>query len=266
MDGVPGGGEGVEGVGGGGAGVAEGVEVVDEGEAAVLEGELRDGEDVLRLVEVVLAEAVGEGLGAGVADPGLVDVGDDLVAGGGLAEAGGVGLVAGGLLVALIAIEEAQGDVDGEAGGVVGAGTVVLAFEGGVGGSVGDGEAGVGFGGSDGGLGGGEVGTFGEGLLDEASAGSGDDGRDDLADDVEVFDRGFDADERLKLVTGLEKCDLVVGGVRLEASELEVEAFVVELAEVSGLVAVEADLDFVAVVLEAGVGELEGFLGDRASW
>ncbi len=119
MDGEPGVLVGVEGVEGGGAGVAEGVEVVDQRDAAVLEGELRDGEDVLRFVEVVSGEAVGEALGLGVADPGLVDVGDDLVVGGGLGEAGGVGLEAGGLLVALVAVEDAEGDVDVEADGVL---------------------------------------------------------------------------------------------------------------------------------------------------
>ena len=118
MDGEPGLLVGIERVEGGGAGIAEGVEVVDERDAAVLEGELGDGEDVFGLVEVVLAVAVGEALGLNVADPGLIDVGDDLVAGGGFGEAGGVGLEAGGVLVALVAIEDADGDVDGEAGRV----------------------------------------------------------------------------------------------------------------------------------------------------
>ncbi len=167
MDGEPGLLVGVEGVEGGGAGVAEGVEVVDEGDAAVLEGELGDGEDVFGLVEVVLAVAVGEALGLDVADPGLVDVGDDLVAGGGFGEAGGVGLEAGGGLVALVAIEDADGDVDVEAGGPLGAGEVELAFEGGVGGAVGDGEAGVGVGCSDAEAGCGVVGAIGERGLDE---------------------------------------------------------------------------------------------------
>ncbi len=82
VDGHPGLLVGVEGVGGDGAGVAQGVEIVDQGEAAVVVAELGDVEDVLRFVEVVAVVAVGEDLCVGVAGPGLVDVGDDLVAGG----------------------------------------------------------------------------------------------------------------------------------------------------------------------------------------
>ncbi len=63
MDGLPSGGVGVECCGGGGAGSAEGVQIVDEGEAAVIVCEAGDCEDVGRLVQVVLAEAVGEGAG-----------------------------------------------------------------------------------------------------------------------------------------------------------------------------------------------------------
>ena len=182
---------GAEGVEGGGAGVAEGVEVVDEGDAAVLEGVLGDGEDVVGLVEVVLAVAVGEALGLYVADPGLIDVGDDLIAGGGFGEARGVGLEAGGGFVALVAVEDAEGDVDGEAGGVFGAVAVVLGFEGGVGGAVGDGEAGVGDGGGGAEAGGGVVGTVGERGLDELVLGLRDGGWDDVAYDVEVGAVGF---------------------------------------------------------------------------
>ena len=173
VDGEPGLLVGAEGVEGGGAGVAEGVEVVDQRDAAVLEGELGDREDVLGLVEIVAGVAVGEALGLDVADPGLIDVGDDLVASGGFGEAGGVGLEAGGVLVALVAIEDADGNVDGEAGGVFGSGAVVLAFEGGVGGAVGDGEAGVGVGGGDAEARGGVVGAVGEGGLDELVLGLG---------------------------------------------------------------------------------------------
>ncbi len=173
MDGEPGLLVGAERVEGGGAGVAEGIEVVDQRDASVLEGELSDIEDVLGLVEIVLAVAVGESLGLDVADPGLVDVRDDLVASGGFGETGGVGLEAGGDLVALVAIEDADGDVDGEAGGVFGSGAIVLAFEGGIGGAVGDGEAGVGVGGGYAEARCGVVGAVGEGGLDELVLGLG---------------------------------------------------------------------------------------------
>ena len=129
MDGHPGLRVGVEGVGGDGAGFAEGVEVVDQGEAAVLVAEAGDVENVLGFVEVVAVVAVGEELGVGIGGPGLVDVGDDLVSRGEYGEAVGLGGVSGGLLIALVAVEDADGDVEGEAYGVVRAVAVVVGFE-----------------------------------------------------------------------------------------------------------------------------------------
>ena len=85
-----------------------------------------------------------------------------------------------------------------------------------------------------------------------------DDGRDDVAGDVEVLGGRLDADEGLELVAGLAEIDDVVGFVGLEVAELEVEALEVELAEVAGFEAIVGDVDFVAEVLEAGAGELRG--------
>ena len=201
-----------------------------------------------------------------VADPGLIDVGDDLVAGGGFREAGGVGLEAAGGFVALVAIEDADGNVEGEAGGAVGSKAVVFGFEGGIAGAIDDGKAGAGICCRDAEVGRGVIGAIGERGLDELILGLGDEGRDDVAGDVEVLGREFYADDGLELVAGLAERDDVVGFVGFVVAELEVEAFEVQLAEVAGFEAVVSDVDFVAEVLEAADGEFERLLGDEHVW
>ena len=136
-------------------------------------------------------------------------------------------------------------------------------FNGGVGGAVCDGEAVGRPGRGDSGLRGGEVGADGECLLDELLPCLGDGGRYDVAGDVECRRGVGDAEEGLELVGGLLQGDLVVGDVGFEGTELEVESFEVELAEVAGFVAVVGDLDFVLEVRELRVGEFEGLLGEE---
>ena len=58
MDGQPGLLVGAQGVVGGRTEVTEGVEVVDQGDAPVLERVLRDVQDIVGLVQIVIVEAV----------------------------------------------------------------------------------------------------------------------------------------------------------------------------------------------------------------
>src|ERR1700750_2446791 len=102
-----------------GAIVTQGREVVEQGSVAVAIAELQVVADVRGLVQVMAVVTLGEALSGVVGHPGLIDVGDDLVARGGNSEAAGLDLVAGALLFALIAIEDAQRDVEAKAEAVV---------------------------------------------------------------------------------------------------------------------------------------------------
>ena len=82
--------------------------------------ELRDVENVFRFVEVVAVVAIREHSGVEVSGVRLVDVGDDLVVGGGYGKAAGLRGELGGFLVALVAVEDADRNVEVEADGVVG--------------------------------------------------------------------------------------------------------------------------------------------------
>src|ERR1700723_758062 len=95
----------------------------------MLVGKLRDRQDILRFREIVTVVAIGKYFRRCVSDPGLVHVGIDLVLRCDLAEAVGLRQVFGGVFVALVAVEDAQGNVDTEAGGIIGSGAVVFALE-----------------------------------------------------------------------------------------------------------------------------------------
>jgi hypothetical protein len=167
----------------------------------------------------------------------------------------GLGGVFGGLFVALVAVEDADGDVEVEADGVFGAGAVVVGLERGVGGAVGVGELDLRVGDGDGGQRGFEVGARGEGFLLEVVHGDGNGRRNEVAGDVEVDAGLVEAEQDLELVAGLLGGGDGVGFVGLELGELKVEALEVELGEVAGLVAFFADGELVFVVGEVVVGE-----------
>ena len=69
-------------------------------------------------------------LGGVEGEPSLIDVGDHLIAGGGDGEAAGLDFVAGALLLALVAVEDAQRNGDADAEGVIGAAAFVLGWPG----------------------------------------------------------------------------------------------------------------------------------------
>ena len=91
--------------------------------------ELRDVQDVLRFVEIVPVIPVREHLRVGVADPGLIDVGDDLVADSKLSEAAGLRDIFTCLLVALVTVEQTKRKVEAEGGRVVRAIAIVVGFD-----------------------------------------------------------------------------------------------------------------------------------------
>src|SRR5579875_3194917 len=103
---------GIQGIRGGATRVPERIEVVDERDAAVIESKAGNRKHVGGLVQVMRAVTVGEDLRLHIRDPRLVDIGGDLIAGSSQGELRGVDGEARYLLVALVAIEEAQGDVD----------------------------------------------------------------------------------------------------------------------------------------------------------
>ncbi len=155
-------------------------------------------------------------------------------------------------LLPLIAVEDAQRDVDGEAHGVVRAVAVVLRSKGGVGCAVGVGEFDVGV--CDGYsevvcviVGGGRREPFvlGSPIVSEIG------GRYDVADDIEVRTGFVVAHERLELNAGLLSAGDGVRFVGFELGELEVEPIVVEPGEVTGFEALVADVE---LVFEVGRG------------
>src|SRR5580658_10440269 len=94
----------------------------------MVEGESRNPEDICALVQIVATKAVGKRASLHVTNPGLVYIGRDLVAGGGLGKSGGVDRQPRCLLIALIAVKDAERDIHVEASSVLRPSAFVLAF------------------------------------------------------------------------------------------------------------------------------------------
>ena len=122
----------IERIGGHRSRLTQSIKVIDQGKSAVLIAEPRYLEDVLRLIEIVSVVAVRKHLGVRVPSPALIDIGNDLVARSKLGKAASLGDVLARLLIPLIAIEDAQRNVQREANGVVRPIAVVVGLKRGV--------------------------------------------------------------------------------------------------------------------------------------
>jgi hypothetical protein len=92
----------------------------------MLIAELRDIEHILRFIEIVPVVAIRKHLGIDVANPGFVDISNNLIANCNLSEPAGLREVFAGLFVALVAIEQTQRNAEVEGDRVVRAVAVIV--------------------------------------------------------------------------------------------------------------------------------------------
>src|SRR6202044_3162131 len=112
--------------------VSYSVEVVNQRKPTMFIAELRNIEDVLSFVNIVPVIPIREYLCIHIADPRLVDIRDDLIPRSQLAETRGLGSVFGSLLVALVAVKQAQRNAKAKGGRILRSITVVVGLNRGV--------------------------------------------------------------------------------------------------------------------------------------
>ena len=189
--------------------------------------------------------AVGKHLGGGVRNPGLVYIGVDLVLCRYLAEPAGLRQIFTGVFVSLITIEDADGDGDVEAITALRAAVVVLPFQGGVGGSVGVCKFHIGIRHPYGGLGCPIIRPFRQRLLLQIRQVARQRRRNKIAGNIERAARLLVADQRLQLIAGLHQVHLSARLIRFELCQLQIQALVIQLANVARIVTVVVNLQLV---------------------
>ena len=134
------------------------------------------------------------------------------------------------LLLALIAVEDAQWNGNLESDAVVNARAFILAAEGGIGRGVSIGQLHIGVAHCDRLEGGAVVGARGDSLLLHLVESHRNRRRVERPRNVEISGGFFDAHQQLQIVAGLNKVELRAVKIGLELSELEIDALKVSLA------------------------------------
>ena len=140
---------------------------------------------------------------------------------------------------------------------------VVLAFQRGVGGSVGVGQLHIRISHAHGGLGSPIIRPRRQRLLLQIGQVGRQRRRNKIAGDIEGAARLLVADQGLQLVAGLHQVHLSVRFVRFELRQLQIEPFVIQLANVSRIVTVEVDLQFVTKAAQIILRQFQSRFGQE---
>ncbi len=204
---------------------------------------------------------VGKHFGSAVSDPCLVHVGIDLVLHGDLAELARCSEILTRVFVALIAIKNAQRDVEAKAGRVVNAGAVVIALERGIRSSIRIGQLYIGVRHAHSRLSCAVIGPCRQGPLLPISQAPRYGGWNKIPHDIEAAIGLGVAHQRLQLVAGLNQVHLRRAFIGFELGQLQIEPFEIKLPDVAGFKTIVVDLQHMAIIFQVVLRQLQGCLG-----
>src|SRR5271170_4928322 len=225
--------------------------------------ELGNIEDILSFIQIMPVVPVREHLRIRIADPGLINIRDHLVARSQLGETRGLSSVFGSLLVALVPVKEAERNAHAEGSRIVRTITIIVGLKRRIGGPVCVSKLHIRVSDGDTKLRSMVIRPRRQCLLFHVLHSSSHKRWHHFAHHVKVHARLVIAQQNLQLDTRLLLIRNRIRFIRFELSKLQIEALEVQFSNISSLESLPSDIEFMPVIVQVVVCELFCGLGNN---